>query len=217
MAEQVLSPSDLYGSGILNTIALGGTITTLSTTNQYTYFFQGSDAQTDWNSVITAASSPNVNTINPHWAALITGRGANPYLNARIMGEFNLSSISGTISSITATLTTDTTGLPPTPTAVDINLYDAGTTGLAGVGGEYSYYRDEGEVKFSDTAQELSLPSTYFFTLNTAALTVANTKPSSFVIAAVNSFDFNSTAPTPIDTIYGYFNINTIALRVTHS
>lgn len=213
MAEQVLSPSDLYGPGTLNTIGLGGTITTLSTTNQYTYLFQENTVQADWNSVVTAASSPNVDTNSALYAAFKTGRGANTYINSRIMGEFNLSSISGTISSITATLTTAGSLLDE---AINVNLYDAGTTGLTGVGGEYSYYRDEGEVKFSDTAQPLFLNGSYSFTLNSAALTVANTKPSSFVIAAVNSFDFNSTAPTPIDTTYGVY-ISTIALTVTHS
>lgn len=213
MAEQVLSPLDLYGPGTLNTIRLGGTstVTVLSTTNQYSYFFFGSDGQTDWNSVITAASSPNVDTSTPLWAAFLSGRGVNSYINARIMGEFNLSSISGTISSITAKLTTAGEIAP-----IGVNLYDAGTTGLTGVGGEYSYYKDEGEVKFSDTAQELSSFSTFEFTLNSSALTVANTKPSSFVIAAVNSFDFTSTPPTPIDTTYGV-TISTITLTVTHS
>lgn len=214
MAEQILTPSDLYGAGTLNTIELGGseTITKVSTTNQYSYFFGGIDGQTDWNSVVTAVSSPNVDTSTPLRAVLLSGRGTNAYANTRVMGEFNLSGISGTITKITATLTTSPGSYEP----ISVNLYDAGTTGLTGTGGEYSYYRDEGEIKFSDTAQELSPSSTFIFTLNSTALTVANTKPSSFVIAAVNSFDFNSTAPTPIDTTYGV-TVSTITLSVTHA
>ena len=213
MAKQILTPSDLYGAGTLNTIILGGTVTTISTTNQYSYFFLGQDGQTDWNSVVTAASSPNVDTSTLLRATFLTGRGTNPYLNTRVMGEFNLSGISGTILSITATLTTSNEDVG---NGIDVNLYDAGTTGLTGTGGEYSYYRDEGEVKFSDTTKGLLPDSNYDFTLNSAALTVANTKPSSFVIAAINSFDFNSTSPTPIDADYGVY-IGAITLSVTHT
>jgi len=212
MAIQRLFPSDLYGAGTLNTIILGGTVTEVSTTNQYTYFFQEDTVQADWNSVVTAASSPNVDTSSALRAAFLTGRGANTYVNARVMGEFNLSGISGTITKIIATLTTSILGYEP----INVNLYDAGTTGLTGTGGEYSYYRDEGEVKFSDTTNQLFLNSNYDFTLNSSALTVANTKPSSFVIAAINSFDFNSTAPTPIDADYGVY-IGAITLSVTHT
>jgi hypothetical protein len=211
MAEQILTPSDLYGAGTSNTIILGGTVTAVLSTNQYSYFFSGGDGQTNWDSVITAASSPNVDTSNPLWAAQLSGRGTNAYINTRVMSEFNLSGISGTILSITAYLTT-----MGASEVINVNLYDAGTTGLTGIGGEYSYYRDEGEVKFSDTAQDLSSFSTFGFTLNSAALTVANTKPSSFVIAAVNSFDFNSSSPTPLYTTY-QVTVSTITLNVTHS
>lgn len=214
MAEQTLTPLDLYGAGTLNTIILGGTVTEVEPTNQYIYYFQENTVQASWDPVVTAASSPNVGTpfSSPFRAAFLTGRGANTYVNARVMGEFNLSDISGTISSITATLTTAGAVFNE---AINVNLYDAGTTGLTGVGGEYSYYRDEGEVKFSDTAQPLFLNGSYSFTLNSAALTVANTKPSSFVIAAINSFDFDSTAPTPIDTTYGVY-ISTITLKIIY-
>ena len=212
MAEQRLLPSDLYGAGTLNTIELGGSgseiITAVEPTNQYSYYFVGSDGQTDWNSVVTATSSPNADTSNQLFASFITGRGTNTYINSRIMGEFNLSGISGTITKIIATLTTSFVIYEP----ISVNLYDAGTTGLTGEGGEYSYYRDEGEIRFSET-NELSPNDINIFTLNSSALTVANTKPHSFVIAAINSFDFDSTAPTPIDTIYGV-GVSTIALRV---
>jgi len=215
MAIQKLFPADLFGQGTLNSIELGGggeTITVVEPTNQYSYFFQENTVQADWNSVVTAASSPNVDTVAALLASFRTGRGANTYINARIMGEFNLSGIPGTILSITATLTT----VGSIFNAIDVNLYDAGTTTLTGAGGEYSYYRDEGEIKFSDTTKSLFLNSNYDFTLNSSALTVANTKPSSFVIAAINSFDFNSTAPTPIDVYYGVY-IGAITLSVTHT
>ena len=38
MAEQILTPSDLYGAGTSNTIILGGTVTAVLSTNQYVIF-----------------------------------------------------------------------------------------------------------------------------------------------------------------------------------
>ena len=96
----------------------------------------------------------------------------------------------------------------------DANIYDAGTTGLTGAGGEYSYYKDAGSTAFS-TAQTISADAGYNFILNSSALTVANTKPAAFVIAAIHDFDYTPTAPTVLDTIYTS-TISTMALRVTY-
>jgi hypothetical protein len=214
MAIQKLSPSDLFGQGTLNSIELGGgggtgTTVNLDPSNQYSYFFVGVDGQTDWNTVVNAASSPNVDTTYPLRAAILTGRGSNAYINSRVMGEFRLDNIPGTITAITASIVTTDTSTP----AFNANIYDAGTTGLTGVGGEYSYYKDAGSTAFS-TAQTISSDTTYTFTLNSSALTIANTKPAAFVVAAIHDFDYTPTAPTVLDQLYESNII--LKLRVTY-
>jgi hypothetical protein len=207
MAIQRLSPSDLFGQGTLNSIELGGvteTTVNLDASNQYTYFFAPVDGQTDWNTVVNAASSPNVNTEQPLGAAFLTGRGSSAYGNSRVMGEFRLDNIPGTITKIIAGITTTDTSTP----AFDANIYDAGTTGLTGVGGEYSYYKDAGPTAFS-TTQTISADTSYNYTLNSSALTIANTKPAAFVIAAIHDFDYTPTAP--IDQLY----TSTIILKLS--
>jgi hypothetical protein len=211
---QKLFPADLYGQGTLNSIELGGgggteTTVNLDASNQYTYFFAGQDGQTDWNTVVNAASSPNVNTSQPLGAAILTGRGSNAYVNSRVMGEFRLDNIPGTITAVTASITTLATSTP----AFNANIYDAGTTGLTGVGGEYSYYKDAGSTAFS-TAQTISADTSYSYILNSSALTIANTKPAAFVIAAIHDFDYTPTAPAVLDQLYTS-NIN-LKLRVTY-
>jgi len=195
MAIQKLFPVDLFGQGILNSIELGGgggteTTVNLDASNQYTYFFSTEDGQTDWNTVVNAASSPNVNSFQPLGAGFVTGRGSDAYVNGRVMGEFRLDGIPGTITKIIAGISTIATF----GGAFDVNIYDAGTTGLTGVGGEYSYYKDAGSTAFS-TAQTISADTTYNYTLNSSALTIANTKPAAFVIAAIHDFDYTPTAP----------------------
>lgn len=182
----------------------------LSTSNQYTYYFVGSDNQTDWNTVVNAASSPNVDTTNPLSVAILTGRGSNVYINNRVMGEFRLDNIPGTITDLTLSFTTLNTENPP----FNVNIYDAGTTGLTGVGGEYSYYKDAGSTAFS-TAQTISSDTTYTFTLNSSALTVANTKPAAFVVAAIHNLDYTATAPTVLDQIIGA-SITDMVLKLTY-
>ena len=213
MATQKLFPADLYGQGTLNSIELGGsggeTTVNLSTSNQYTYYFVGSDGQTDWNTVVNAASSPNVDTTNPLWAAVLPGRGGNVYINSRVMGEFRLDNIPGTITAVTASIVTAETS----EVAFDANIYGAGTTGLTGVGGEYSYYIDADPTPFS-TAQTISADTSYNYILNSSALTVANTKPTAFVIAAIHDFDYTPTAPTVLDQLYTSNII--LRLRVTY-
>ena len=86
MATQKLFPADLYGQGTLNSIELpipsSETTIVLEPVTQYRYFFLGEDGQTDWNTMINAASSPNVDTTYPSRAAILSGRGGNVYVNS---------------------------------------------------------------------------------------------------------------------------------------
>ena len=217
MATQKLFPADLYGQGTLNSVELtaggGGTETTvnINSSTQYSYHFGGVDGQTDWNTVINATSSPNVDTIYPSRAAILSGRGGNVYVNSRIMAGFRLDNIPGTITAVSASVVTTATSTP----AFDANIYFGGTTGLTGVGGEYSYYIDNDTTAYS-TAQTITGDGSYDFILNSSAVTVANTKPINFVIAFIHDFDYTSTAPTVLDQLYNT-TISSIALRVTYT
>ena len=209
MAITTYTPSMLRGAGTRAVPKLAttnaGVTTILSIPTAYLYFFQGNNLQTDWNVVINSATSPNITNISSVDSAgntgYTTGRGSNSYLNARIMLETNLSSIPGTITDIKAIIT-----FGHASTTFDINIYGAGTTSLEGGGGEYSYYKDAGSTAFASSQTIVptsGLPYPEFtFPLNSSALTIANTKPSSFVIAAVNEYDYTATPPTPLDTIY---------------
>lgn len=215
MATQKLFPADLYGQGTLNSIELpipsSETTVVLEPVTQYRYFFLGEDGQTDWNTMINAASSPNVDTSPQIQAGYISGRGSNVYINSRVMVGFRLDGIPGTITSVSASIVTTSTS----EASFDANIYFGGTTGLTGVGGEYSYYIDNDSTAYS-TAQTITADGeSYTFTLNSSAVTVANTKPADFVIAFIHNFDYTLTAPTILDQIYQ--TIITPTLRVTYT
>lgn len=215
MATQKLFPADLSGKGTLNSVELtaGGTETTvnINSSTQYSYYFLGTDAQTDWTTVSFAASSPNVDTTYPSRAAILSGRGSNAYVNSRIMAGFRLDTIPGTITAVSASVVTTATSTP----AFDANIYFGGTTGLTGVGGEYSYYIDNDLTAYS-AAQTITSDGSYTFNLNSSAVTVANTKPTNFVIAFIHDFDYTPTAPTVLDQLYNT-TISSITLRVTYT
>ena len=204
-AEQTLSPSELHGRGTLNSIKVVPlTTTTVTRTSAYRYYFDGGTGLTDWNTAINAASSQAVDTLFYLQTAFATGRGSNIYVTNRLMVNFDLSGVLGTITAINLPFSTTNT-----PTAAfDVNIYSAGTAALGGGIGEYSYYKDEGSTAFS-TPQTINASTSYTFSLNAAALTIANTKPSNFVIALIHEFDYTATAPSPIDTYYNC-SINTV-------
>ena len=200
-ASQTLSPSELHGRGTLNSIKIIPAITTTVTrAAAFRYYISGTAGITDWNTAINAASSQAVGTDLFLQTAFITGRGSNAYVTDRLMVIFNLSGVPGTITAINLPFSTTNT-----PTAeFDVNVYSAGTASLAGEEGgegEYSYYKDEGPTAFS-TPQTINASTSYTFSLNAAALTIANTKPTNFVIALIHEFDYTATAPSPTDTYY---------------
>ena len=119
--------------------------------------------------------------------------------------------IPGTITSISASFSATGTTTP----AFDANIYFGGTTGLTGVGGEYSYYIDNDSTAYS-TAQTITGDGSYDFILNSSAVTVANTKPTDFVIAFIHDFDYTLTAPTVLDQTY-QTSIGSPTLRVTYT
>jgi hypothetical protein len=199
MAEQILTPSDLYGAGTLNTIELGGseTITEVTRTSAYRYYFDGSAGITDWNTAINDDASQGVDTGFYLQTGFLTGRGSNTYVTDRLMVNFDLSGVPGTITAIN--LPFSTTSLPTAE--FNVNIYSAGTASLGGETEEYSYYKDEGSTALASPLA-ITGSTSYTFSLNAAALTIANTKPTNFVIALIHEFDYTATAPSPIDTYY---------------
>ena len=198
---QILSPAELNGSGTLNSEQLAPSepsITELIRTAGYRYYFDTLGGMTDWNLAINAASSQAADGSLQITSATESGRGGISYITGRLLIQYDLSEIVGNITSISLGFSTNPL---QAASSFDVNIYNAGTTLLGGTTGEYSYYKDEGSTAFS-TPQSMSPNTSYTFSLNAAALTIANTKPTNFVIALISEFDYTSTAPSPAGTFY---------------
>ena len=214
---QTLSPSELHGQGTLNSIQLASSITTTVTRTSFTQATIGVfDSETNWNTVITTGSAPYVNNggfggLPLAGAAQVSGRGSATYQNHRVMFNFDLSDVPGTITAINLPFATAAPIIGPggaiTSPEFNINIFSAGTASIAPpVGTQYALYKNEGSTAFS-SPQAITASVSYNFSLNSAALTIANTKPANFVIAVINEFDYTATAPADGSSYYA--NVNT--------
>ena len=210
---QTLSPSELHGQGTLNSIQLAPATTTTVTRTSLTITGIGVfNTETNWNTAITTGSAPFVNnggfgTTPLSGAGQSLGLGGETYINYRMMFNFNLSEVPGTITAINLPFATVAPELGPAGPEFNINIFSAGTASIAPpVGTQYALYKNEGSTAFS-SPQAVTSSVSYNFSLNAAALTIANTKPANFVIAVINEFDYTATAPADGSSYYA--NINT--------
>ena len=188
---QTLTPSELHGQGTLNSIETPFSTTTVERSKAFYYRFDPGNAISNWNTIINATSSLGSGGDLFFGSSQQSARGSAGYGNSRLMVQYDLSGISGTITSITIPFTTN---ISSTSTVFDAKIFGAGTASLGGGNGEYSYYKDEGSTAFSSPLA-ITGSTSYSPSLNAAALTIANTKPTNFVIAVISEFDYTATPP----------------------
>ena len=210
---QTLSPSELHGQGTLNSIQLAPATTTTVTRTSFTQAAIGVfNSETNWNTAITTGSAGFVNDggfggLPLAGAGQSSGFRGTTYSNSRLMFNFNLSEIPGTITAINLPFSTVAPELGPASPEFNINIFSAGTASIAPpVGTQYALYKNEGSTAFS-SPQAVTASISNNFSLNASALTIANTKPANFVIAVINEFDYTATAPADGSSYYA--NVNT--------
>ena len=212
---QTLSPSELHGQGTLNSIkvipAVPPTTTTVTRTSLTIAGIGVFNTETNWNTAITTGSAPFVNnggfgSLPLSGAGQSLGPGGETYINYRVMFNFNLSEVPGTITAINLPFATVAPERGSASPEFSVNIFSAGTASIApSVGTQYALYKNEGSTALS-SPQAVTSSVSYNFSLNAAALTIANTKPANFVIAVINEFDYTATAPADGSTYFTAIN-----------
>lgn len=165
-----------------------------------------------WSELVNDPSSVSVNADNGDISNL-RGNGTDLILSRTYITYDVTDFITnyGTISGFVITFNPFNDSIPPSFDPFKVKAFQAGNSSLVGDVSEYSLYKTEGEIVFSNEVT-VEYPNTeyeYFgyFALyfNSTAIAYINANPI-FTIGVIGEYDYNNI--TPENSIEGEFNLN---------
>jgi hypothetical protein len=165
-----------------------------------------------WSELVNDTSSVSVNTDNGDISNL-RGNGTDLILSRTYITYDVTDFISnyGTISGFSILFNPFNDFVPPSFSPFKVKAFQAGNSSLVGDVSEYSLYKNEGEIVFSNEVT-VEYPNTeyeyfgvFYLYFNSTAIAYINANPI-FTIGVIGEYDYNNI--TPENSIEGEFNLN---------
>jgi len=200
------------GGGVPNFFPIFGENTTHANLSIINSYPQGNSEVRSWSELVNDTSSVSVNADNGDISNL-RGNGTDLILNRTYITYDVTDFITnyGTISGFVIYFNPFSDSIPPSFDPFKVKAFQAGSGSLVGDVSEYSLYKNEGEIVFSNEVTveypsvEFEANHLFFIYFNSTAIAYINANPI-FTIGVIGEYDYNNI--TPENNMEGGFNLN---------